>query len=187
MTWDERAYPKKCVAQAKKRNANKARSHYITVDHMTEGFYSEFTHGEIGMDLNLVAGTEYVVHMDMHWQDPEVGKDFSVVAQGLSGGGLTITHSTGMKSAVLPVIENKNVPKKVATVTVPATPAATTGGTTPAATTGGTTPAATTGGTTPAATTGGTTPAATTTGGTTPAAPAVATSTTECWNVDAKG
>ena len=47
---------------------------------MTEGFYSEFTHGEIGMDLNLEAGKAYTVHMDMHWQDPEVAKDFSLIA-----------------------------------------------------------------------------------------------------------
>ena len=159
--------------------------HYITVDHEEEGFYSEFTHGEIGNDINLVAGKTYTIHMDMHWQDPEVAKDFSVVAQGLSGGGLTITHSTGMKTAAFPVLEKKNVPKKKATTTVPATTGTTT-------TTGGTTPAATTGGTTPAATTtGGTTPAATTTttGGTTPAIPTASTDATadECWETDAKG
>ena len=32
------------------------------------------------MDLNLEAGKAYTVHMDMHWQDPEVAKDFSLIA-----------------------------------------------------------------------------------------------------------
>jgi hypothetical protein len=80
MTWDGRSVPKKCKAQATTRNGGTARSHYITVDHWTEGFYSQFTHGEIGNDLNLEAGKAYTVHMDMHWKDPEVAKDFSLVA-----------------------------------------------------------------------------------------------------------
>ena len=30
----------------------------------------------------------YELHVEMHWEDPEVAKDFSVVAQGASNGGI---------------------------------------------------------------------------------------------------
>ena len=39
-----------------------------------------FTHGEVYGDLELTAGKALTVHMEMHWDDPEVAKDFSIIA-----------------------------------------------------------------------------------------------------------
>ena len=43
--------------------------------------------------------------MDMHWQEPLVPKDFSIVAQGETGGDIEITHWKGLTTAELPHIE----------------------------------------------------------------------------------
>ena len=43
--------------------------------------------------------------MDMHWEDPETAKDFSIIAQGAGGGDIEITHWKGQKTAKLPVIK----------------------------------------------------------------------------------
>ena len=47
----------------------------------------------------------YELHVELHWVDPEVAKDFSVVAQGVSNGAIEITHWKGQTTAELPVIE----------------------------------------------------------------------------------
>ena len=46
----------------------------------------------------MEAGREYYLHADLHWDDPEVAKDFSVVAQGVSNGAIEITHWKGLES-----------------------------------------------------------------------------------------
>ena len=81
MTWDERSYPKKCKAQAKKRNGGIDRDHWMTADDDdTNYIHSMFTHGEVFGDVNMTAGKAVTVHMYMHWDDPEVAKDFSIIA-----------------------------------------------------------------------------------------------------------
>ena len=81
MTWDERAYPTKCKAQAKKRNGGKVRTHTMTAeDDAAYHIYTSFTHGEVFGDVNMTAGKPVTVHMEMQWDDPEVAKDFSIIA-----------------------------------------------------------------------------------------------------------
>ena len=46
----------------------------------------------------------YELNLDMHWVDPEVAKDFSVIAQGADGGEISITHWKGLQTASLPLI-----------------------------------------------------------------------------------
>ena len=40
----------------------------------------------------------------MDWTDEEKARDFSVVVNGMGGGAVTVTESTGKASATLPVI-----------------------------------------------------------------------------------
>ena len=40
----------------------------------------------------------------MNWDDEEKARDFSVVVNGMGGGVVTVTESTGKTSATLPVI-----------------------------------------------------------------------------------
>ena len=46
--------------------------------------------------MEFVKDKEYVLHADMHWVDQEIAKDFSVVAQGVLGGAIEITHWKGL-------------------------------------------------------------------------------------------
>ena len=55
----------------------------------------------------MQAGKEYYLHADLHWDDPEVAKDFSVVAQGVKNGDIEITHWKGLESKKLAIIERK--------------------------------------------------------------------------------
>ena len=55
----------------------------------------------------LKAGVAYTMTVEMFWTDPEIAKDFSVLAQGVSGGAIDITHWKGLKTAKLPVIARK--------------------------------------------------------------------------------
>ena len=85
----------------------------------------------------LKAGQTYTVEIEMDFGDEEVARDFSVVANGMSGGAVTVARSDGVATAKLPVIwrNGKAPPNPPPATTTPATPAATgttTGGTTPA-------------------------------------------------------
>ena len=55
----------------------------------------------------MKAGVAYTMTVEMFWNDPEIAKDFSVLAQGASGGAIEITHWKGLKTAKLPVIARK--------------------------------------------------------------------------------
>ena len=52
----------------------------------------------------MQADKEYYLHAHMHWDDPELAKDFSVVAQGVLGGDISIKHWKDLQSKQLPVI-----------------------------------------------------------------------------------
>ena len=54
--------------------------------------------------MTLTKDVEYTMHVELNWVDPEVAKDFSIVAVGASNGDIEITHSKGLTSATLPVI-----------------------------------------------------------------------------------
>ena len=74
--------PKKCIAQAKKRNGGKELKHDMTMwNNDIWMFGNDFKYGESGNQLvTLTAGVTYKLDLDMHFEDPEVPKDFSVVA-----------------------------------------------------------------------------------------------------------
>ena len=78
------------------------------------GWYSELTHGETQTEVKLTKDVAYELNLDMHWVDPEVAKDFSVIAQGADGGEISITHWKGLKTASLPLIggSTATVPNK---------------------------------------------------------------------------
>ena len=102
--------PKKCIAQAKKRNGGKELNHDMTMWNNDIWMFSkDFKYGEGNLkeEVTLTAGVTYKLDLDMHFEDPEVPKDFSVVAQGATGGAITITHWKGQKSAAWPVITKK--------------------------------------------------------------------------------
>ena len=55
----------------------------------------------------MEAGKEYYLNADLHWDDDEVAKDFSVVAQGVGGGDIEITHWKGLQSKTLGHVERQ--------------------------------------------------------------------------------
>jgi hypothetical protein len=54
--------------------------------------------------VDLKAGQTYTIGLEMNWDDEEKARDFSVVVNGMGGGVVTVTESTGKTSATLPVI-----------------------------------------------------------------------------------
>ena len=54
--------------------------------------------------MDLKAGQTYTIGLEMNWDDEEKARDFSVVVNGMGGGVVTVTESTGKTSATLPVI-----------------------------------------------------------------------------------
>ena len=101
--------PKKCLKQREARNKANPVWHYVEMDIDETGWYEMWDYGESWRHGNnvftLKKDQEYTVTFDMNWQDPEMAKDFSIIAQGVDGGEIEITHWKGLKSATLPLIQ----------------------------------------------------------------------------------
>ena len=64
-----------------------------------------FLGGDVDFGIvELKAGKTYTIGLEMDWTDEEKARDFSVVVNGMGGGAVTVTESTGKASATLPVI-----------------------------------------------------------------------------------
>ena len=71
-------------------------------------------------------GVEYTVHTEWDWTNPEIPKDFSLVAYGMGGQELQLTHKGGLQSVDLPYqprMGNINSPDTPTVVVPPPLPA----------------------------------------------------------------
>ena len=73
-----------------------------------DGWYPMFNAGESDQYVaTLKKDQAYEIHLELDWSDPRMPKDISIIAQGVDGGDIEITHWKGIESAKLPLIGRK--------------------------------------------------------------------------------